>query len=559
MMYYRKLTQKIVNDNIIDLNEILMLRDELAKKYHPDKLPSLIQILVRINDNKFLKSLKIKPVRTISGVAPVAIMTYPESCKHGRCTFCPGGPNSYFGNVPQSYTGNEPASMRAIRNNFDPYLQVFNRLQHYILLGHLPDKIELIIMGGTFPSYKQDYQDEFITYALKSMNDFSEMFFKGKEFDFIKFKEFYNLPHDITDKEVIKKLQDKLLLIKGNSSLEEEQIRNEVAKVRCVVMNIETKPDWCFQQHINQMLKLGTTRVEVGIQTLYDEILHKTNRGHNLQDSIKATQLLKDSFLKTCYHMMPGLPFTTRQMDINNFKELFENQDYKPDALKIYPCMVMPGTPLYIQYKRGEFKPLSTKEAANLLLEVKPLIPKYCRVMRVQRDIPTKVTIDGVDITNFRQYLHELMKKKGIKCKCIRCREPKNKKVNYDKVKLNRLDYKSSNGKEIFLSFDDVSQDILLGFIRLRLPYKPFRKEISENSAGIRELHVYGSAVPISKKSKEVQHRGYGTKLLANAEKIAKEEFDIKKLLIISGIGVREYFKKFGYKKDGAYVSKFLK
>src|SRR3989344_2761991 len=508
-------------------------KGQIARKNKLNLLPKTITFNLLNNSN-----IKSKPVRTISGVAPVAIMTKPEDCPHGTCTFCCGGPESYFGDVPQSYTGNEPASMRAIRNKFDPYLQVFNRLEHYILMKHFPNKVELIIMGGTFPSYEIEYQDEFITYALKAMNDFSEIFFDNDELNFSKFKEFFELPHEIGNREIIQKVQEKLLLLKEKSTLEKEQLRNETSKIRCTVMNVETKPDWCFETHLNQMLKIGATRVEIGIQTLYDKILRITNRGHNLQDTIKAIQL-------------------TEEMDINNFKQLFEDENYKPDALKIYPCMVMPGTPLYLQYKNNQFKPLNTDEAADLLLKVKPLIPKFCRVMRIQRDIPTKVTIDGVNITNFRQYLHELMARNNIKCNCIRCREPKNKKINFDKVKLVRYDYNSSRGEEIFLSYEDVSQDILVGFIRLRVPYKPFRPEITNKSAGIREIHVYGNIVPIGKKSeKDAQHHGYGTKLMQEAERIAKEEYDINKILVTSGIGAKASFYKLGYKKESVYVTK---
>jgi len=535
-----------------DLNKVKI---ELARNLHLSKLPKNTELFIR---NPEL-NIKTKPVRTISGVAPIAIMTYPENCKHGSCTFCPGGVGSYFGDVPKSYTGNEPASMRAIRNKFDPYLQVFNRLEHYILMKHMPNKVELIIMGGTFPSYEISYQDEFITYALKAMNDFSDMFFEDNELNFNKFKEFFMLPHEVKNKEITNNVQGKLLEIKGISTLEQEQLKNETSKIRCTVINVETKPDWCFIPHLNQMLKLGTTRVEIGVQTLYDEILKITNRGHTLEDTKKAIQLTKDSFLKTCMHMMVGLPKTTEEMDINNFKQLFDDENYKPDALKIYPCMVMPGTPLYLQYKKGQFKPLRTEEAANLLLKIKPLIPRYCRVMRILRDIPTKFTIDGVDITNFRQYLHELMGKNNIKCNCIRCREPGNKEINFDKVRLLRDDYNSSGGKEIFLSYEDTSQDILLGFTRLRIPYKPFRPEITNKSAGIRELHVYGNLVPIGEKNeKDAQHHGYGIKLMQEAEKIAKEEYDINKILVTSGIGARAYFYKLGYKKDGVYVSKVL-
>ena len=254
---------------------------------------------------------------------------------------------------------------------------------------------------------------------------------------------------------------------------------------------------------------------------------------------------------------MQGLPESTKEEDISNFRKIFSSQDYKPDALKIYPCMVMPGTPLYEQYKKGLFRPITTQEAAEIVIQGKKFIPKYCRVMRIQRDIPTKVTIDGVNITNFRQYIHDLMNQRNIKCNCIRCREPKNKQIDFNNIRILKEDYKASNGDEIFISIEDIKNDILLGFIRLRIPYKPFRKEITSKSGGIRELHVYGKAIPIGKEGL-IQHKGLGKTLLLEAERIAKEDFDINKMLIISGIGVKEYFTKFEYKKDGPYMSKRL-
>jgi len=528
------------------------IRSEFAKKSKKGRLPKNIELNIK---NKL--GLISKPIRTISGVAPVAIMTRPEMCPHGTCTFCCGGPRSFFGDVPKSYTGNEPASMRAIRNKFDAYLQVFNRLEHYVLLNQIPEKVELIIMGGTFLAYDEEYQDEFVTEAFRAMNDFGDMFFKNNELNYEKFKDFFELDMDFKSDERKEKIHSKIFALKKKSNLEKEQERNETSKIRCVTFNVETKPDWCFEKHINQALKLGVTRIEIGIQTLNDDILEKTHRGHTVEDTIKATKLLKDSFIKTLFHCMPGLPGSNKQEDIENFKKIFEDGNFKPDGLKIYPCMVMPGTALEKQYKKGLFKPLTTEEAMEIVVAGKKFIPRYCRVLRIQRDIPTKVTVDGVNITNFRQYVHQIMDKKGEKCNCIRCREPMKKEIDWNNVKMNRIDYDASDGKEIFLSFDDMTNDILLGFLRLRIPGKSFRKEIDENSAGVREIHVYGKAAKIGEEG-EVQHRGLGKKLLEEAERITQEEFGKSKMLIISGIGVRKYFEKFGYKKEGPYVSKKL-
>ena len=542
-----------------DYSSLDSLKREISKRYKLNKFPSNIDILEHLDESNkeiFKNILLSKPVRTLSGVAPIAVMTKPIACAHGKCTFCPGGPKSSFGDVPQSYTGNEPSTMRAIRSNYDPYLIVFNRIEQYILLNHIPDKAEIIIQGGTFCSFPKDYQDEVVIYILKAMNDFSEMFFINDKLDFDKFKDFFELPGSVKDKERGLKIAEKILKFKGNSTIEKEQLRNETSKIRSTALVIETKPDWCMESEIDEILKLGTTRVELGIQTLKDDVLKATNRGHNIQDSIRSIQLLKDSFLKFTTHCMPGLPNTTRDEDINMFKELFSNNDYKPDGLKIYPCIVMPGTPLYLQYKQGLFTPLSTEQGAEIIAECKKFIEPYCRVYRVNRDIPTKVTEAGIGHTNLRQFIDKELVKKNIKCKCIRCREPMGKEVDYDSIIIKKDYYDSSNGKEVFISIVDSKNDILLGFCRLRKPYKPFRPEITSYSAGIRELHVYGQATPIGE-SGIVQHRGYGKKLMEEAEKIAKE-WNCDKLLVISGIGVKEYYKKLGYSKDGVYMSKRL-
>src|SRR3989344_4937261 len=334
--FLNKLKEGVKKKNLKTDIEILKLRDDLCRIYKPKQFPSLIQILLYLKN----KNIKIKPQRTLSGVAPVAVMTKPIKCPHGKCIYCPGGPNSIFGNIPQSYTGKETAALRAIRNKFDPYLQIFNRLEQYTLLNQIPEKVELIVMGGTFSSFNKNYQKQFITYCFKALNDFSSLFYKNK-FNYKKFNNFFELPsEDIQDKSRISHLQKKILKLKAKSSLEKEQNRNEISKIKDIALCIETRPDYCRQIHINQMLKLGTTRVELGIQTIYNDILKKINRAHSLQDSITATRLLKDSFLKCCYHIMLDLPYSTDEKDISMFRELFSNQDFKPDALKIYPCRV---------------------------------------------------------------------------------------------------------------------------------------------------------------------------------------------------------------------------
>jgi len=602
---------------------------------------------------KFKDLLSLKPVRTISGVAPIALMSEPYPCPHtlkgiGPCTYCPGGPGSPFGDVPQSYTGKEPSTRRSIRNGYDPYLIVFNRLEHYVAMGKIPDKAELIAQGGTFTFFPKLYQEYFIKYALKAMNDFSKLFFNEEgNIDMLKFKEFLELPRVMSEEDKrTKKIQNKLLhmkhmdlsneevkdeldkiffsdnldkfIVNGNSkiasggtinnnqntlaiseqktlpsvnemqsienanvramklvqhkiktenitplSLKQIQKENETSFIRCVGLTIETKSDFGKLYHGNLMLELGCTRVELGIQSIYDNVLEATNRGNTVQDNIESIRILKDLGFKINAHYMPGLPLTTKEMDLKGLKELFDNPDYRPDMLKLYPCMVMEGTKLYDDWKAGKFNPLTTKEAAEIIAEAKRYFPKWVRIMRVQRDIPTYVTSGGVDKTNLRQYVEKTCKEKGIKCKCIRCREvgfhsKNNEKIIFENAELTIEEYEASNGKEFFIASEDLKNDVLFGFVRLRFPSQSLREEITETSALIREIHVFSSAAQIGKKSEDsFQHRGLGKSLLSKAEEIAKQNGK-DKMVIISGIGAREYFRKLGYKLEGVYMTKEL-
>ncbi|MBU4284342.1 MAG: tRNA uridine(34) 5-carboxymethylaminomethyl modification radical SAM/GNAT enzyme Elp3 [Nanoarchaeota archaeon] len=553
----------ILKKKKLSKQEISNLKTRLCRKYKID-IPTDIRILLSadVKDRKLLKHLITKPTRTISGVAVCAIMTKPIKCPHGKCAICPGGPKSFFGNMPQSYTGKEPAARRAIRNNFDPYLQVMNRLEQYIMTGHVPDKIELIIMGGTFPSFKKTYQDYFIKYALKAMNDFSKIFFRNEELDLVKFKTFFEMPGNFQDDARVNRIKKKLLILKNKTktTLEKEQKKNESSKIRCVGLTIETRPDFAKQKHANQMLRLGATRVELGVQTVYDNVLNKIERGHSVQDSVNSTKSLKDTGFKINYHMMIGLPGSDRKKDINSFKEIFSDQSFRPDMLKIYPCMVLKGTKLYRLWKNKKYKPVTTKKAVEIITEIKRFVPPYVRIMRVQRDIPTYLTEAGVDKTNLRQYIEKELKEKGIKCNCIRCREIghklKKEKINSKNIKLKFLEYNASNGKEFFISYEDAKNNALIGFCRMRFPSQSLRKEITGKSALIRELHVFGSAISIGKKG-NIQHAGYGKKLLKKAEDISRKNKK-NKIVAISGIGVRNYYRRLGYKKHGPYMVKYL-
>jgi len=547
------------NKNSLTKDDIAKLKIKLCKKHSLKNIPTDIEILLNAKDKdlKELSILKTKPTRSISGVTPIAIMSRPEKCPHGSCIMCPSLTGK---NVPQSYTGKEPATMRGIRNNFDPYLQVFNRLEQYIVTSHVPEKVELIIMGGTFPAFDIKYQDEFVTYALKAMNDFGSLFFSKGKLNIKKFKSFFELPGDIKDTARTENILKKVNKLKKKSTLIVEQKKNEKTVVRCVGLTIETRPDYAKLEHANQMLKLGCTRVELGIQSVYDSVLSKINRGHTLKETINAIKTLKDLCFKINAHYMIGLPGSSEKLDLEGFKKMFSSTDFKPDMLKIYPCMIVKDSKLYDIWKEQKFTPISTKKAATLIAKMKKFVPEYVRIMRVQRDIPTYATEAGVDRTNLRQYVENECLRLNIKCRCIRCREAghiyKKLKLFPKNVEVKITPYEASDGIEFFISAEDTKQNILLGFCRLRFPSESLRKEITKDSALIRELHVYGVSTSIGKKG-TIQHKGYGKKLLNIAETISKENKK-KNIVIISGIGVREYYRKFGYKKKGPYMVKKL-
>lgn len=548
-------------------DKLAQLKVELCRKHKMQKIPTDIQVMLHATaeDLEQIKPLLLtKPTRSLSGVAPVAVMTKPLACPHGKCTFCPGGPGSAFGDVPQSYTGKEPSTMRAIRAEYDAYLIVMNRLEQYVVTGHVPDKVELILQGGTFPAFPEEYQEEVITDCFQALNDFSTLFFPQRvlrTLDLKGFKAFFELPGDVEDEERTKRLHAKLLAIKKQqrTTLKEAQKTNETAKIRCVSLTVETKPDWAFFKHGNKMLEQGCTRVELGVESLYDDVLKVTHRGHTLEDTKRAIRELKDLGYKLNFHYMLGLPNTTKEMDQKALKELFENDAYKPDMMKIYPCMVLKGTPLYHIWKAGKYTPLTTAEAAELIVEAKAFIPEYCRIMRVQRDIPTYRTEAGVDRTNLRQYVEQLAKKKGVQCRCIRCREVGRVQKKDGKVIMGTILYNASYGKEFFIQAKDADNNVLYGFCRLRFPGQCLREEITPTSAIVRELKVFGEAAAIGEdttQSKEkAQHKGLGTKLMQKAEEIAKE-YNKNKIVVISAIGTREYYKKLGYHLEGPYMVK---
>ncbi len=536
----REILEKVLAGEIENESQLNKAKKDFSKHYHLASLPRNGDIITQgSNEEKALikEFLRRKPVRTISGVAVIAVMTSPAPCPHGVCLPCPGGPNSTF-KSPQSYMGREPAAMRAIQHGFDPYSQVESRLSQLKEIGHDVDKVELIVMGGTFSARSLDYQEWFIKRCLEAMNDFT-----GREWRENAWKIGKSLPY---------------------IPLEEVQKANEKAEIRNVGITFETRPDWAGEKHVDEFLRLGGTKVELGVQSVYDFVLTRMQRGHGVAEIVRANQILRDSAFKVGFHMMPHLPGSDSKLDLKGFKKLFEDPRFRPDYLKIYPTLVTEGTPLYRLWETGDYEALSDEEAAELIADIKEILPKWVRLQRIQRDIPAYQIIDGVRKSNLRQLAEEKLREKGGKCHCIRCREVghtglKGRNTNLNNIELTVENYEACGGTEYFIAFEDLAADVLIGFTRLRFPAAPHRPEL-QDAALIRELHVYGSMVPVGKeaKQKEWQHRGYGKELLEYAEKIAREN-GYRKLSIISGIGAREYYRKFGYILDDVYMSKVLK
>ncbi|MBN2566483.1 tRNA uridine(34) 5-carboxymethylaminomethyl modification radical SAM/GNAT enzyme Elp3 [Candidatus Woesearchaeota archaeon] len=549
--FYRELIAAVKASPRLGKDGLSKIKYRLCGKHGIGRPPTDIAILLHADEADvpaLARRLKTKPGRGISGVSVVAVMTRPRACPHGRCRMCPGGIRSAFGTVPQSYTGREPATMRGIRNRYDAYLQVFNRLEQYVVMGHVPEKAELIVMGGTFPSFPKRYRERFVADAFAAMNDFSRLFFREGNLDLPRFKRFFLLPGKVGDPARDREVRRRMLAGKRKRErvLEKEQARNETAAVRCVGLTIETRPDYGMRRHGLAMLRLGATRVEVGVQSTDDDALARIGRGHTVADSIQSMRELRDLGFKLNVHYMLGLPGMTRKKDVEGMHRLFDDPDFRPDMLKIYPCMVMRGTPLHRDWRQGRFRPIGTKEAVERIIAAKRRVPPYCRIMRVQRDIPTAVTEAGVGMTNLRQLVHAEMRRRGERCRCIRCREVGRAPAGGGKgVSYGTIEYLAAQGHErfIFAGRRTAGEWRLLGFARLRFPSD------DPDAAFLRELHVYGSATPLGERG-EVQHTGIGRELMRRAETQATAA-GRSRLLVISGIGVRGYYRRLGYRRGG--------
>ncbi len=526
---------------ITDRRKLEEVKRSFCKKFklssilNSDILKAYRQLLVSrlITRNEVFESiLRKRSVRTISGIAPVAVLTKSYPCP-GTCAYCPRQED-----VPVSYLSNEPAVMRAIRCGYDPYKQTMLRLAALENNGHQPEKIELIVIGGTWSYLPKKYRYWFILNCFKAANDYSRFrktllsLGDGEEAFKAAIKSFYS------QSLAQKKIEEYLKL---------EQIKNESAKYRLIGVTLETRPDYINKEEVDSMRELGCTRVELGVQAVDDKILALNKRGHGVQAVADATALLKQYGLKITYHIMPALPGSNPRKDLSMFKLLFTDERFQPDQIKFYPTVVTEGSLLRKWYAEGKYQPYSDKTLQSLIIKCKAVVPKYVRIIRLIRDIPGESIIAGNRITNLRQ----VMSQQGVACNCIRCREAKDGRVS--EFKINQQIYNASSGKEYFLSADSFDGKTLYGFCRLRLDaISPIATAI------VRELHVYGELAPVGGEGK-VQHRGLGKQLLKEAEIIARQQ-GAEKIAVISGVGARGYYRKLGYRKiDGYMVKKLIK
>lgn len=512
----------------INLNKV---KTKTSAKYGLEAQPRLVDIIAAVPPHyrrALVPKLKAKPIRTASGIAVVAVMCKPHRCPHisftgNICVYCPGGPDSDFEYSTQSYTGYEPTSMRAIRARYDPYLQTRHRVEQLKQLGHSVDKVEFIVMGGTFMALAEEYRDYFI-----------------------------------------RNLHDALSGHTSNNVAEAVRY-SERSSTKCVGITIETRPDYCLKRHLSDMLAYGCTRLEIGVQSVFEDVARDTNRGHTVRAVCESFQLSKDAGFKVVAHMMPDLPNVGMERDVEQFIEFFENPAFRPDGLKLYPTLVIRGTGLYELWKTGRYKSYSPSALVDLVARILALVPPWTRVYRVQRDIPMPLVSSGVEHGNLRELALARMKDMGTECRDVRTREVGIQEIHHKvrpyQVELIRRDYVANGGWETFLSYEDPEQDILIGLLRLRrCSLQSFRAELKGGVSIVRELHVYGSVVPVSSRDpSKFQHQGFGTMLMEEAARIARDEHGSSKLAVISGVGTRNYYRKMGYELEGPYMVKDLR
>jgi len=529
----KEIAKRICVGDESNLTIIPTILRQVSSEFHLKHLPRRHDFLKYLPENcSWRNTLKLRPIKTASGVTVVTVMAMPHPCPQGRCIYCPGGVEF---NTPLSYVGSEPATKIAQAHSYDPFEQITTKLNTLEINGHDTGKIELIIIGGTFPFMEEKYQQDFVKACYDGLNS------------------------DLKPK--------------CSSTLQEAMSANETSKHKCVGLTIETKPDYCKRSHIETMLHLGVTRVEIGVQSLRNEVFRSTNRGHSIDDVIESFKTARNAGLKIVAHMMPGLPGSSPKKDLEDLHQLLYDPRYKPDMLKIYPTLVLRNTGLHKLHCNGQFTPYTDEEMVKILVDLKKRIPPWIRIMRIQREIEAKDIVAGPKEGNLRQIALERLSTEGYRCKCIRCREiGLRRKGRFDEhsAKLTRLDYTAAGGQEIFLSYETDDGSALLGFLRLRIVVGSFDSELysyvcddnhTQVVAVVRELHVYGQMLNVGRKANNHswQHRGLGRLLMAEAEQIAKFEFGVDALSVISAVGTRKYYEKLGYNQHGHYVTKLLK
>jgi elongator complex protein 3 len=525
--------KELLNSDIKTRDELMAVKRRLAKRFG-DALPTNTELLSDLPRNDktqhLQRLLRRRSVRTMSGIAPVAVLTKPFACP-GKCAYCPTEKD-----VPQSYLSNEPAVMRAIHCEYDPYKQVQYRLRALVANGHEPTKIELIVIGGTWSVLPTEYKYWYILNCFTAANNFGTK----------------------VSKPAAKAYGEKHSLVSLKKLLAKEQKRNESAKYRIIGLTLETRPDYIDEKELLEMREFGGTRVELGVQAIDDGILKLNQRGHDLAAVAEATALLRRFGFKITYHLMPGLPGSSPAKDLKMFKQLFADGRFQPDQIKFYPTVVTKGSLLYKWWQQGKYKPYSNKALEKLIVDCKASIPSYVRIIRLVRDIPGESIVAGNIITNLRQ----VMQQRGVACRCIRCREAREQ--SSEEMILRFQEYEVTGGRERFIEFAGAEKDVLYGFCRLFLPNDSSQtlRPLSD-AAIVRELHVYGELVPVGSPSaspgrgQKIQHRGLGRRLLEQAEKMASDS-GYEKLTVIAGIGVRGYYRKTGFRLQGGYMVKKL-
>jgi elongator complex protein 3 len=473
-----------------------------------------VDALPAVERSRYQGSVRRKPTRTLSGVAVVAVMTAPARCPHGRCTYCPGGVDF---SSPQSYTGEEPSALRGAQFGYDARAITTHRLATLEAIGHPTSKVEVIVMGGTFPSRPRGYREEVVRGIFDGLNG------------------------------------------QPSRSLVEAQRANETAARRCVSLTVETRPDWCDGRILPELLDAGVTRVELGVECLEETVLNAVGRAHGVEEVIRAGREARDRGLKICYHMMIGLPGMTPESDLAGFRRLFEDPAFRPDMLKIYPTLVLPGTPLYDDWKAGRYSPYDEATAARVLAEAKALVPPWVRIQRIQRDIPARLIAAGVRAGNVREWAIRELARTGRRCRCLRCREVGRRAApRRDDFRPTETRYDSAQGHEVFLGWEDPVTDTVAGFLRLRFPSTATVGGL--DGPVVRELKVLGPELPVGADGGadgSYQHAGFGRELLARAEAIARAEGH-GRLYVMSAVGTREYYRRRGYEPAGAHMAKRL-